>query len=636
MSGSDCPSSQSDLSSSDDGSSDDGVASGYGNLFGDPELNELAYGFTTEACTGKMPKEKCKRLWRLFTRFSRLDTSQLGSYKSMLNKVLKLTPTITQKWKVKDLATNNLIIGSGKIYPKKKYSNKKLYSLQEMWTYVKLKDIIKFHVSLHRKSKHKFLRNGKIDYSKIVLDLTCDGIQYSNSSTDSLYLSCVRFVGCRNIYVLNSRLAKNGVKKEIKDFLHDFVQDANELGVQVRKFLGDTPVRSLFKRLKGHNGHNSCEICKARGVLIGKHVYYPASEMDGELRTKHGWRKDAKQRHNTGADNVNGVTGTSPLLKLKGFNIITDSPSDALHRDYLGIMKATWILCTNQKKTCNIRFANAKKFAKYVSEKYSKVRLPSEFSHRSRDVEVPAFKGHEWKSLIHSAFPALVKAATKFQSKKVGRIWALFAFLLRVYALPRDMYRSLDKTWLSGLRKEFYKTYEDVFGKLNCASNIHSFFHMDVLRKAGRMHTTSTEPFESFYAKILDSYQAGTLGVAKQYIEKCYIRHLRHTEQHCQRKLYFDIMKKNKRVDDSLLIDKDFRFYKVLGKTEQFITVKEIITKEWCCPGNMDLPFHVVGVREFLRLEDHEMNLPRDHFTGKAALYNKCVLMGMQIDILYA
>ncbi len=249
---------------------------------------------------------------------------------------------------------------------------------------------------------------------------------------------------------------------------------------------------------------------------------------------------------------------------------------------------------------------------------------------------MPVFKGHEWKSLIHSAFPAIVKAARKFQSHQMGRIWALFAFLLRVYAAPKELYASFDKDWLRGLHKEFYRTYENVFGKENCASNIHNFFHMCDLRKSGRMHKTSTEAFESFYARILESYQPGTRGIAKQYIEKCYMRLLRHTEKQCKRKLHFDIMKKSKRVDDSLVVDRDFNFYKVQATTHSTATVKKIMTKEWVCPGNVDLPFHLVGVREFVRHEDYEMTLPKAHFTGKAALYNKHVLMGMQVDVLFA
>ena len=95
-------------------------------------------------------------------------------------------------------------------------------------------------------------------------------------------------------------------------------------------------------------------------------------------------------------------------------------------------------------------------------------------------------------------------------------------------------------------------------------------------------------------------------------------------------------MKKSKRVDDSLVVDRDFNFYKVQATTHSTATVKKIMTKEWVCPGNVDLPFHLVGVREFVRHEDYEMTLPKAHFTGKAALYNKHVLMGMQVDVLFA
>ena len=611
-------------------------------LFSDPDMNAFANEFMAEICISHISKAKSNRLWHIATRHSRYDAEQLGSFRSVLRKVQKRIPQILQKWKVKDLRDETIIRGQGEVYPARQFSNKKRFSLEELWTSVRLKDILKFHLAIHPESRNTYLKaNGKIDYSKFELDLTCDGIPYANSSSHTLYLSCVRIYGCKNIYVLNSRHAKGGVKKEIKDYLGEFVEDANKLGVKVKKVLGDTPIRSFLKRLKGHNGHYSCEFCETKGVLVGRHVFYPSSTRNAPLRTNQRWRRHVRKIHkwrqSQNIDNVKGVLGKSPLLKLSGFDIVRHAPPDSLHRDHLGISKTTWKLVTNTKKTGRkLHFANAQKLIDHVNEAYCRVRLPCEFSHRSRDVEVPVFKGHEWKSLMFTAFPSVVAASYKYQGNLVGRIWALYVFLLRVYVAPEAIYRSLDQCWLRKLHKEFYKKYEKAFGKDNCAFNIHSFYHMNITRECGQMHETSTEPFESFYGKVLEAYKAGTLAIGKQFIVKMYMYLLRHTENYCQRKLHFDIMKRSKKIDDSLLTDEEFNFFKVVETTQSTVTVKIIQTDDWFCPENNDLQFHKVGVKKFVKYLDEEITYPKTHFTGKAALFDTSVIMGMQKDVLFS
>lgn len=599
-------------------------------------MNVFANEFLSETCSGQIAKAKAERLWNICRKYSKFNQDDLGTYRNMYKKSLKNVPAMVQSWKVLDKTTDEWVTGKGLEYPRKKFRNSRRYQLDELWTRVRLKDIIKFHLSIHRRSRDNFMTNGKIDYSKVKLVFSCDGIPCGKSSHFDLYLMTVRIVGCRNIYILNSRHARLKFPKKLKDFLKEFVEDANDLGVKVLKFLGDAPVRSLFKRIKGHSGKNSCEVCEGKGTLIRRHYFFPCSTMGKKLRTNKRWRKQVKQRHATGEDNIKGIMGKSPLLNLKKFHIIKDSPSDSLHRDHLGVTRATWKIVTNIKKGSEVRFRNVKKFTKDVNAAYCRVRLPSEYSRTSRPVDAVLFKGNEWKSLMFTAFPALLKASKKYHNRDVARIFAVYAFLLRVYASPPHVYKAMKKPWLRRLHKEFYQLYEKAFGKSSCAFNIHSFYHMDIARKSGRLPETSTEQFEALYAMVLQSYCKSATAIGKQFMEKMYLRYLRHTEDHCERKLKFNIHRKHEKVDDSLVVDENWNFFKVLHVQGDNVRVVKIVTKKWKCPNHHDLPFHKVGVFKFVKLDNTEMTICKDMFTGKAALYNKKLLMGMQKDCLFS
>lgn len=291
----------------------------------------MARDFLNAMVVGKMSRCNAERFWNVCIKHSRYPPEELPSFITILRRMRSQLPGVDMNWKIYDQEMKIEIIGNGPVFPKKMYGNSKRYVLHELWTSLKLRDVIRFHVSIHEKNKHLYMTNGKIDYSKITLSFTCDGVPMAKSSSNSLYVLGVRFHGCRNVYLIKTRYSLPNEKKDLEKFLVPFIEECNDLKVEVDKFLGDAPIRSFFKVMKGHSGYYSCEYCESKGECVQRHVCFPSDTFPGPPRSKERWEECVMTWQMEG-NSYMGIMGKSPLMQLPNFDIIRDSPADPMHR----------------------------------------------------------------------------------------------------------------------------------------------------------------------------------------------------------------------------------------------------------------------------------------------------------------
>ncbi len=271
-----------------------------------------------------------------------------------------------------------------------------------------------------------------------------------------------------------------------------------------------------------------------------------------------------------------------------------------------------------------------------IGQAYRRVRLNTEFSHRSRLVDHANFKSHEWKSLLLSSFPVMAEASQELRGGQIGRIWTTFAFLIKIYMGPEKLMIDVGEERLQELHESLYDMYEEDFGQGACSFNWHNFSHMIVNRKHGRSNEISTDPFESAYGMIQNSYSPGTPGKGKQILERMLMRSLKGVHHNCKNTLNMATYNRENRNDDSILTDDEWNFYKVREVYRDQVKVVKIKTVPWFSQFDGTLPFSMVGVKRYDGYSDMEEIYPKNYFTGKAVMFEKYLLMGIYWDALFS
>ena len=565
----------------------------------------------------------------------------MKSFETLLRRMARVLPQPTLTWKVKNIHTGRIITGTGQSFPQKIYGNRNNYEVCEIWTRLKVRDVIRLHAALHN-GDCDFMEGDKIDYSKVHLTMTVDGIPHGKSSPENLHVMAIRIRGCRHVYILQARVAHRRETKNVVDFAGPFVDECNELGVVVDYFVADSPMRAFFKILKGHAGRCSCEICEAAGECINRKIVYPASQVHQRKRTHDRWLDDVadvESQVEGGNANVNvrGIMGRSPLLALNNLDIVKQCPPDPLHRDWLGITKSTLWRHTMGMAKSGIMNARGQRMAEQISDSYKNLRLPEEFSHTARPIDYPNFKGHEWKALLISSFPTICEVVQNEMGHKAAHLWAVFAYLILLYGGPEDTFQSTPKEDLEELHELLYDEFQEEFGPAACSFNWHSFYHMPTVRTWATMKEVSTEPFEAAYGLVQMSYAPGTRNTGLQIVRNMLMRSLAHTKDFCKNELFIEKDTGSTTRDNSIVFDDQFNYYQVQRVTRHgTVEACEIGKKEWKCPTDPTLPFSHVGVFQFDSIKDERRIFSKKKFTGKGLLRNDGILIPFHEQLLFS
>ncbi len=610
------------------------------HLFDNPRLTEFVQDFLKRCNKHRMNKAQRKEMWSLMSDWRLFEPTEMQSYDTLDRKVKDALPRATIHWKVKDLDTGKILCGRGYKFPEKRFKNKRRYETLCIWTRIKLRELIRFHAGQHPDAE--YVVNGNIQFNKVHFSFTYDGIPNGKSSPDNLHVMGIQFRGCKQVYIPCVRVARRKEAKNLSKFLDHFIQECMTLGVHVDFFLADAPMRSFLKCLKGHAGRYSCEYCEASGECILKKICYTGKSMKQKKRTHQQWVQhveDLEQQLEEGDTNINvkGITGRSPLLRLYNFDIIKKAPSDPLHRDWLGICKSTlWRHCVGLSKSGNVS-ASGKRITDQVSEVYRKLSLPSEFSHRSRPIDYPNFKGHEWKSLAVSCFPTICEVVEKEIDHEAAHVWLLFVFLVLVYNGPEWALNQIGEEYLRSLHELIYEQFEESFGRNACTFNWHAFYHMPEIRKCGRSTMLSTEPYESAYGEVQAAYKSGTRNIGLQIVTNMLIKRMNHQAgKSCHNRLNLQPRTKDVRYDDSIVMDEKYHYYRVAKVEGDLMAALRIETAEWISPIDENLPMSLAGVFKYVSTGDREVLLRRQDVHGKAIITADNIIIPFHRDLLFS
>ncbi len=359
-------------------------------------------------------------------------------------------------------------------------------------------------------------------------------------------------------------------------------------------------------------------------------------------RTNERWHElvdDLEQQREHGHhDHVKGITGRSPLMRLKDFDMVRKCPADPMHRDWLGLAKSTLWRATVGMAKSGYMNAKGQRINSAISDVYVQLQLPSEFSHRPRIIDYPNFKSHEWKSLCVCTIPTICEVLKEEDDEGgMAHLWLLFIFLILAYHGPDWVFDDLGEEYLKELQEKWYDEFQLELGPAACSFNVHNFFHMPEIRKLANPTEISTEPFESAYGLVQMSYAPGSRNVGKQIIRNMLLRAINVGPNHCHRSLIIQpSIKDDVTYNDSYVMDSKFQFYKVTEVAGDHVSAVKVITTPWTCPFDPSLPMDKVGIFEYNGLSRNVKHYHRDTFVGKAVIHQGKHIIGLHRNLLFS
>lgn len=286
---------------------------------------------------------------------------------------------------------SSLFIAITLIQIKLKYYSGKLNIYLPMYSLsFQIEDIL----AIHQKSCPSFTERK--------IQLSCDGMSESRSSSVSVDVYSLKMKNCQCIYPhkLVRPLGKNVIdhRKQLKDVVCDIL--ANDL--RIMQFIADNLKRAIAKECKNHAAWYPCEYCYAKGIKIDlnennnarkkildqiksvnekisqcqneplsqskienlialkeelqkslsalrrkSNILWPQSTMYSEHRSRQTIDmiiEKLKRNEELSIDEAKGFVGISVFLDVPDFNFVYDSPCEYMHCACLGVVKRLLML----------------------------------------------------------------------------------------------------------------------------------------------------------------------------------------------------------------------------------------------------------------------------------------------------
>ncbi len=608
-------------------------------FFHDPRLNHFVKRFLHRSTKGRMSREQGKEMWALSREFPAFDAIEMKSYDTMERRVREVMPQPKVFWKVKILDSGEFVKGKGDSFPEKRYADKEKYEVWTVWTRLSLRELILYHGGKHLDCD--FVEDGYVVFDKVHVTFTFDGIPCAKSTADTLTVMGLKFKGCRYVYIPQARIAKRAAAKNIHEFLDPFIEECKALQVTVDFLVADAPMRSFLKCLKGHAGRHSCEMCEARGTCVNRRICYPRTSLHQRRRTHAKWityvEDLEEQRQFERTDHVCGITGRSPLMGLPGFNMVQQSPTDPMHRDWLGIVRMSLWKPTVGISKAGVMNARGRRIHEAVSSVYKKYRLPQEFTHRAREVDYANFKAQEWKCLTVTAFETICDVVLQEIGHELAHVWCLFAYLIFIHYGPQASRDKVGQERLEELHEALYDEFEDEFGAGACTFNWHSFSHLPEVAKLGSPIDMSTNAFESAYGLVQQSYAPATRNRGLQIVRNMLLRSINHSPGvHCKNNVIIEPTPDGLRHNDSIVVTEDLSFYKVKATINDNVIVYAMNTEPWSSKHDSTLDWSATGIALYKGLIERDICLRRSDIRGKGVMTAGNVLVPMYYNLLFS
>lgn len=513
------------------------------------------------------------------------------------------------------------------------------------------------------------------------LQLSCDGVSESLSTTITLDVYSVKFEGCRVIYPI--RIIRPLVKNPPIDHsfqLHEAISEIYVNNCEITQFIADNPKRSTARECLCFSSWYPCEYCFAKGTKImtnltentkerkkiqlqkdmveeriealrqldgagnrnemnnlkkiqkdliaaekklkpkKSHIVWPKTSRNGPPRTREEIDEIVGKIENNQEmteDDRKGIKGRSLFLDIPGFNFVNNVPVEYLHLVCLGNVKKCVELTF--KVTDGRKRVTKRKLSlpSQFNIQISTVKSVREFNRRIRDLHFSVYKGQEFRNLLLFFFPLVLNCIEP--GHKERDMWLYFTYMIKSCIVPTEEFRQINLDVVEKCTKLWYSLYQQLFGVHNCTYSTHIMgSHLIESRFHGPLTSTSAFPFESFYSELRNSFVPGTPSPLKQIFSNVLLK--RALENHkCKQDIYYSAKDSPQECNSLVYLfeQRKYILYKIIDINEDIFTVNEQEYLPCNFPETPSLNWDVVGVFMKGNLKNEMVTIDRNSIKGK-------------------
>ncbi len=329
---------------------------------------------------------------------------------------------------------------------------------------------------------------------------------------------------------------------------------------------------------------------------------------------------------------VFGVKGSSCIVELFE-DVMRGVPIDYFHAVYLGLARKIMkeILGTSN---VYLRRPQHRHVRQNIDARWPTVNVPSEVQRRPRRIDEASYKASEWKSLCFLGFPIIISSLVGVGMRDEARAMTYFSFLCRALVVAQPQYdRVREEVDLTQTMKKFFKAYIKAFGKGACIPSLHLFSHLLDQRAQQPLSLTSTEAFESFYGIIKKQFKTGSQSVGKQVMENLYGYYNGQLSHNCRKSYRYRPIEED--VKHDCWINTAQGYMKIVEHLENGrVTCRQVDTERYTPDVVRHLPFHMIGVAKFKRVNNNEFEFGKEDIIEKVVKVER-VLVSLPFDVLY-
>ena len=481
-------------------------------------------------------------------------------------------------------------------------------SLYWVRAYNSLPDLFTFY-----SNKHEPAVDSDSGLSGQKITISSDGVKETNVQRRKLHIITIMFEGCRSPLPWMVWEYGRGHKPSLEELYRPIVDEALNHNVIITRVIADGLEQNFVRGMIATTGFYSCARCKSMGsTRLKGSVYYPLRDNNLEPKTHQYWVRVLEKYPNGSKDMTKdealktrdirmGIEQRSPLLDLPGFDIVEDVCMDPMHMLHMGITKATWDRLSSAprrtEKAAIERPSYRTQVCKALNDIYAATKIPSEMTHKTGNVHVPAMKAAEWQ--LMDMFCLTQFSLSIDGPEDLKKVFLSYSFLVRVLYIEDEVLAQISP--MSILEKTvdiFLKAYARLFGETTFTFNLHGFLHFVQYRiRNGPVWTYSTGPFESMYSKAKQCYKGNTRNVPKQILQNFHAFQDQYHVCRNKKRLKFSASTSLK-TDDSLVFYNQ-NFYRVTLVQDPVLTLQKLKTSSINTTNLVRVPWSIVGVRKY-------------------------------------
>ena len=519
------------------------------------------------------------------------------------------------------------------------------------------------------------------------IQLSCDGISETKSTSYSIDVYSMRFKNCQIIYPIKLIRPMPKYKYDHNKQLGEVIQDLNANSLEISQYIADNLKRANAKHCKNHASWFPCEYCMAKGTKIDisdnskakkkllqqkqaieekideyehdevtpetdaniqnlislknelqksidtlqrkSNILWPASTMNATHRSRASILaivERIENEENLSIDEAKGITGRSLLLDLPYFNYVYDVPAEYLHSGCLGVIKRLVLLTFDVgEKRPRITTRKLSSVANFNAIML-KTKVHKESSRRARKLDFAVFKGQEFRNIAIFYFVLVLECIE--EGAKERNLWLNLAYMLRSALIPSNEFSHIDIDVVNNCCTYFYHVFEELFGTINCPYNLHVFCsHLMEIRTHGPLTETSAFKFEAFYGEIRRSFVPGTVSPLKQIMKNIMLK--RKLKNHvCENDIF--ISNYNTPLESNNMIytycNKEYKVYEIVEINDDFVTCQKVGLYNATFPETPEINWATVGVFRKGGVSSENVSINTNDIKGKVLNVGKYLL----------